>query len=234
MTFRPTEARRIALQLSNNQSDAAGLVDSFVQICVFLNEHPESFAKRSSKSQELTLETAQLERLAQQYFNKYRQSNFPRPPHTVPDSAVSMVLAEAFGYTQRDVDRIKQEHQHAMAAENCVGALLERYIDSVLRPHGWSWNCGDFIRAIDFINRDQNGQWLTLQIKNRDNSENSSSSAIRIGTTIQKWFRSFSRTGATNWDGLPDLMRGYNLSKQGFMQFIRTYLQREQQRLQGR
>jgi SinI restriction endonuclease len=56
-------------------------------------------------------------------------------------------------------EKIKIEHQYSMCAENCVGALLERYLDSVLRKQGWHWCCGDFIKAIDFINKDQNGKF---------------------------------------------------------------------------
>ena len=111
-----------------------------------------------------------------------------------------------------------------MVAENCVGTLLERYLDSVLRPHGWHWCCGNFVKAIDFVRQDHDGQWLALQIKNRDNSENSSSSAIRSGTNIQKWFRSYSRTGNTNWHNLPPLMQGFQVSEQGFISFVRSYL----------
>lgn len=118
-----------------------------------------------------------------------------------------------------------------MCAENCVGSLLERYLDSVLRPQGWYWCCGDFVKAVDFISRDENGQWLALQIKNRDNSENSSSSAIRNGTKIQKWFRSFSKKGGTNWDNLPQMMRGYNLSESDFIAFTKKYLEQEKAKL---
>lgn len=62
-----------------------------------------------------------------------------------------------------------------MCAENYAGNLLERYLDSVLRKNDWCWCCGDFVKAIDFIGKDDNGKWQALQIKNRDNTENSSS-----------------------------------------------------------
>lgn len=80
-----------------------------------------------------------------------------------------------------------------MAAENMVGYLLELYISTALEEHGWIWCAGDFVRAVDFIKRNSNGQWEAVQIKNRDNTENSSSSAIRNGKEIKKWFRSYSK-----------------------------------------
>jgi len=130
----------------------------------------------------------------------------------------------AYGYSLEDCEKIKLTHQQSMCAENAVGALLERYIDSVLRNYGWHWCCGSFVKAIDFIKRAENGNWYELQIKNRDNSENSSSSAIRNNTQIQKWFRTRSRTGETNWNKLPPLMQGHGLSEGGFRLFVETYL----------
>lgn len=133
-------------------------------------------------------------------------------------------MRSAYGYSLAQSERIKKEHQHSMSAENCVGALLERYLDSVLRTEGWHWCCGDFVKAVDFINQDEDGKWIALQVKNRDNSENSSSSAIRNGTPIQKWFRSFSKKPKTNWDNLPPAMRNKGLSEEGFLTFIENYI----------
>lgn len=65
-------------------------------------------------------------------------------------------------------------------------ARLEEYIYHNVKDRGWLWCCGIVFRAVDFCLRD--GSYL-LQIKNKYNSENSSSSAIRTGTNIQKWYR---------------------------------------------
>lgn len=145
---------------------------------------------------------------------------------------VSVVMSEAYGYTYQECEIIKKEHQYSMSAENCVGALLERYLDSVLRPQGWHWCCGSFVRAIDFIKKNADGTWVALQIKNRDNSENSSSNAIRNGTSIQKWFRSYSKSGKKNWENLPELMCGFNLSEDGFIDFVKKYLRKEKLKIQ--
>lgn len=179
------------------------------------------------------LDLGGLKILAEKYFSAYRKSDFPTAPTTIPDEIVSIVMQEAYGYQAADSERVKLEHQHAMSAENCVGSLLERYLDSVLRKNGWHWCCGDFVKAIDFISADGQGSWMAVQIKNRDNTENSSSSGIRNGTPIQKWFRSFSRTGATNWDNLPFSMKGYGLTEAGFIAFVRSYIESEKIRLHG-
>ena len=224
MSFDKTLAQEIARHYSNDQGEERGLVNSFVQVCHFLYDHPDRLSLRL-KGNILSVQTDQaIHLLARRYFAGFRRSDFPILAGTVPDEMVSIVMMEAFGYTKEESERIKVDHQYAMVAENCVGTLLERYLDSVLRPHGWHWCCGNFVKAIDFVRQDHDGQWLALQIKNRDNSENSSSSAIRSGTNIQKWFRSYSRTGNTNWHNLPPLMQGFQVSEQGFISFVRSYL----------
>jgi len=60
-----------------------------------------------------------------------------------------------------------------------------------LIAYGWHCAWGETIRSVDFCSED--GQ--LLQIKNRSNSENSSSSRVREGTNIIKWFRVNALTG---------------------------------------
>ncbi len=222
--FSRESARQAALAVTNDLDSEAGLVEAFTEVCHFLHDHPGTLSWRSRKNRPDIYSADGLERLADKYFKGYRRSDFPKEPTTIPDEAVSVVMQVAYGYSQTQNEKIKIEHQHSMSAENCVGALLERYLDSVLRAEGWHWCCGDFVKSVDFVRRDPSGQWLALQIKNRDNSENSSSSAVRKRTTIQKWFRSFSRRRDTNWGNLPPLMQGYDLSEQGFLAFIEAYL----------
>ena len=214
-------------------NDEKSLIESFVIICQFLAEYPSAISWRTSKAnphKPTVVNQNDLSQLAKKYFEGYRRSDFPVEPSTIPDPMVSTIMSEAYGYSNQECQRIKIEHQYAMCAENCVGNLLERYIDSVLRENGWNWCCGEFVKAIDFLGKNNDGEWIALQIKNRDNSENSSSSAIRDGTKIQKWFRSFSkdtkkgRSSFTNWNNLPPLMRGYDLSEEGFKEFVIQYI----------
>jgi hypothetical protein len=221
MSFRIQDARQAAKHFVGQDISEVGLVESFAQVCQFLADNPERQARASNVERLSSKEGLDL--LAQQYFSAFRKSAFPGLPGTTPDAMVQIVLQIAFDLAPIDTNRIEREHQLAMSAENAIGALLERYLDSVLRPKGWHWCCGNHVRAVDFV-RKEAGTWLMLQIKNRDNSENSSSSAIRSGTAIQKWFRSFSRTGGTNWDNLPALMQGHGLSEEGFIEFVNTYL----------
>ena len=231
MSFDEELAKRVVAEfVNNNNPEEKGLDIAFVEICRFLDDNPDRLSWRTKNKPILNDENG-LKALAKKYFDGFRKSDFPAQPKTVPDEMVSIVMQYAYDYSPEDCERIKIEHQYSMCAENCVGSLLERYLDSVLREKGWYWCCGDFIKAIDFISKDENQKWLALQIKNRDNTENSSSSAIRNGTQIQKWFRSFSKKGATNWDNLPELMKGYKLSEQGFIAIVKQYISKEKSRL---
>ncbi len=223
MTFDIELARRIGVANSTEAGNEIGLAESYANVCAYLADNPSSLSLSGKSKPDLKTEDG-LIKLAGKYFSSFRSSNFPSTPNTVPDEMVSVVLQYAYDHPKQDCARIKLQHQQSMAAENCVGALLERYLDSVLRQYGWHWCCGSVVKAIDFVRKNNDDSWLSLQIKNRDNSENSSSSAIRKNTIIEKWFRTFSRTGKTNWDNLPPLMQGYGLSEDGFLQFVRTYL----------
>lgn len=72
-----------------------------------------------------------------------------------------------------------------------------------------------------------------LQVKNRDNSENSSSSAIRAGTEIEKWHRTFSKKAGANWSVFPDERLKTELSEENFERFVRTYLHAIRQQQQS-
>ncbi len=233
MTVDEMRLREIVNEIAANE-DEKGLVNSFANICLFLAEFPSELSWRASKAAvKPDIGTSSgLEALASRFFEGYRRSDFPADPSTVPDEMVSVVMEEAYGYGPKKCGEMKVEHQHSMCAENCVGNLLERYLDSKLRASRWSWCCGDFVKAIDFLGKDDSGQWVALQIKNRDNTENSSSSAIRDGKRIQKWHRSFSkdtkkgRSSFTNWANLPPLMQGFGLGEEDFQVFVREYLRR--------
>ncbi|MCS7069464.1 MAG: SinI family restriction endonuclease, partial [Meiothermus sp.] len=98
-----------------------------------------------------------------------------------------------------------------------LGDLLERYIANRLEPRGWIWCAGNIVSSVDFLREDLT---VALQVKNRDNSENSSSSAIREGTNIKRWFRIYSRKGRTNWENFPFAS---GLSEDDFHEYIKDY-----------
>ena len=217
MPFDLTFARNAITQIDPQ------LADRYCRIIQFLGENPD--LARSLKNVPLGSDIY-ISRQASNFVTA-RNPRAPQPPTTVPDQLVSLILHKYFKVESQNLAFAQQTHLLSMGAENLIGDLLERYIASQLEPLGWIWCPGALVKAVDFIRPVQtfNGTgWQILQIKNRDNSENSSSSAIRNGTSIEKWFRTFSKNGATNWDKFPDATAAQHLSEQGFYSFVEQYL----------
>ncbi|MDI7776340.1 SinI family restriction endonuclease [Asticcacaulis sp. EMRT-3] len=197
------------------------LADRYVGLIRFLAAYPETASRRGK----VEVGSAKYIKLRAKSFAESRNPKAPSFPATVPDKMASVILENFFGVPSENLERAKQEHLLSMSAENFVGYLLERYLASVMEPLGWIWCSGEMVKAADFIKPEaDNKTWRLLQVKNRDNSENSSSSAIRNGTIIEKWFRTFSRTGMTNWQGFPCEVTAPALSENGFETFVRHYL----------
>ena len=200
------------------------LAQKFAALVSFLVSHPAAASPLRGGSAPAVGSVEYLHRQAIA-FSQGRNMKAPKPPETIPDEMVSVILVTYFGIQQSDAERVKREHLLSMSAEGVVGNLLERYLASVMEPNGWIWCSGAMVRAADFIKPPAHGgSWRLLQVKNRDNSENSSSSAIRIGTDIEKWHRTFSKKVGSNWSAFPDISLRKNLSEDAFKTFVRSYL----------
>ena len=211
------EVQTIAATYSSDENE----IDGFVTLWRFLSENTYYFFWRGTAQPNLHEQTGANE-LAKRYF-KYKFAKVSlSTPQTVPDEMVSVVLKRFYNHSLEKIKTIKIEHQQSMAAENMIGELLERYIDSISSKIGWVWCCGSLVRHVDFIKPETSGYRL-LQIKNRNNSENSSSKAIRDNTSIEHWFRTYARTGKTNWGNFPDTSLRSSLSEAGFISFIENY-----------
>lgn len=219
-----TQAKEAAAAIGGKHD--AHDVQCLATLLAFLREDPGALSWRGKRRPVLTTSVGRIE-VARRYLAARRKPVVPSTPSTTPDPIVSEVLETYYSYPTRDRARLQKEHRDSMAAENTVGALLERYIASIVEPLGWVWCAGDCVTAVDFI-KSADGGWATLQVKNRDNSENSSSSKVRVGTQIKKWHRSKSRSSETNWRNFPDLEAARLLSEHGFIQFVRGNLRRPQ------
>jgi len=146
----------------------------------------------------------------------------------VDNALISRVAA--INYVDKDtLEKYITGHFLFMSAENRNGTILEEYLAQVLEPYGWIWCAGSSYRAIDFCYLGKNP--ILLQVKNKYNTENSSSSAIRLGTTIQKWNR-LKRPRAKepnktipNWDVLQKIVKAdtelaSQLSEEAYLNYI--------------
>lgn len=113
------------------------------------------------------------------------------PKSACTDPAIKIIVKATKQLTDEDATCGENTHNLFMSAENIQGNLLEEYIALKIRPYGFLWCGGNVLHAVDFCNTDGS---VFLQIKNKSNTENSSSSGVREGTTIQKWFRLGTRT----------------------------------------
>jgi SinI restriction endonuclease len=201
------------------------LVKEYVTVIEFLAMSPESAAALKGKKPPVIGSAAYIQKHAIG-FCESRLPRGPKAPETVPDEMVSYILEHYFKVARGQLEDIKHTHKLSMGAENLVGDLLERYLASVMEKHGWVWCSGAMVKAVDFVKAPSkaSAEWLLLQVKNRDNSENSSSSAIRNGTAILKWHRTFSKKQGSNWSKFPDENVAGELSENGFRAFVGKYL----------
>jgi hypothetical protein len=124
--------------------------------------------------------------------------------------------------SDEDLVKIVEGHSIQMSLENLVGELLEEYLSIELGKLGWYCCWGSSIDAVDFCNEDGD----LLQVKNSDNSENSSSSRVRNGTEIKKWYRRKSTKKETFcWDKIIDIVGECDLSELGFREFVKLVME---------
>jgi hypothetical protein len=212
-------------------TSAEGILEDFEEhkkslqvILDFLKLNPDRISNgRASKNYPKDSE-AWWTRWAQK-FVKGRELRAINQPKTKSDNMVSELLLSYFDLEAKDLEVALQNHRNAMSAENAIGGLLEAYLAVHLEKKGWVWCSGETVKAIDFLLVLPNGQFRTLQVKNRSNTENSSSSAIRNGTDIEKWHRMDANTGALKWDKFPDESIQGEISEDGFKEFVRAYIQ---------
>jgi len=140
-----------------------------------------------------------------------------KPTGTVPDDIISNILsARLSDLTANDLKEVCDAHRLSMSAENLLGGLLEEYLADRLLTNKWYCAWGKTITSVDFCS----SKYELLQIKNRSNSENSSSSKVRVGTKILKWHRVNAATGETNWKQLSDLTGCTEISESDFKSFV--------------
>jgi hypothetical protein len=160
----------------------------------------------------------------QKWVDKYRNGIEQRitrrassPPGTIADPIIDTIInARLEDLDNSQLEQIKHAHRLSMSAENILGLLLEEYLADKLIQFDWHCAWGETIRSVDFCS----ATGALLQIKNRSNSENSSSSRVRLGTSIEKWFRVDALTGRYMWAQLNVQFRTDIFSEDNFKQFV--------------
>lgn len=164
-----------------------------------------------------------IEKWARNYIDGY--NNRPsvkkgNKPGTFPDYIIKLILEIATNNIEKKtLDAIAEGHSLMMTIENLTGYLLEEYLSVKLKENGWYCCWGASMVSVDFCKEDGS----LLQVKNSDNSENSSSGAIRNGTKIKKWARRNSKKeGKDYWPKLNEIVGRTDLNEKDFEHFVIT------------
>ncbi|WP_353258344.1 SinI family restriction endonuclease [Prochlorothrix hollandica] len=169
------------------------------------------------------------------WLNKYKKglqnrisSRISKKPQTVSDPVIKTIISTRLEYlSAQDLDKIIGAHRLSMSAENILGLLLEEFLATKLYQYGWHCCWGEVLRHVDFCHQDGS----LLQVKNRSNSENSSSSRVRINQPIEKWHRVDARTGLCQWSLFNERFNVDDFSEISFVSFIQDILSKNPQAL---
>jgi hypothetical protein len=154
-------------------------------------------------------------------FNGRASQRTSNPPGTVTDPIIEKIIVSRLeNLSDEDLKKIKYAHRLGMSAENILGLILEEYLSENLIEYGWHCAWGGTVKSVDFVH--ENGS--LLQIKNRSNSENSSSSTVRDGTEIKKWYRIKADRVEYMWPQLNEICGTTNLSEDSFVDFVQRTL----------
>jgi len=212
------EAAIIAAQIDGISVDECYM---FGEIMEFLWDNPAYVAAQKGRAgrPNILLEEG-VKNVAERWYRGRTQKPALSTPRTIADPAVMAILIDKYKVVPAEAINY---HFQAMAAENILGTLLEKYIASEMEHYGWTWAAGEIIKAVDFLKKTDD-EFIPLQVKNRSNSENSSSAAIRNGTDIIKWHRINAYTAETHWDNFPEPELRGTLTEEGFQAFIKETL----------
>ena len=85
------------------------LSDKYASVIHFLSTHPETAAALRGTSAP-TIGSEEYVRRQASAFSLSREVRAPKPPNTVPDEMVSVILISYFDINKADTERIKREH----------------------------------------------------------------------------------------------------------------------------
>lgn len=144
------------------------------------------------------------------------------PPGTIADPIIEKIIGSRITNLKAvDLNKITFAHRLGMSAENILGLILEEYLSEKLKSKNWYCAWGETVKSVDFVNKDGR----LLQIKNRSNSENSSSVSVRDGTHIEKWYRVKADRVMYMWSELNEICGTTNLSEDSFVEFTKNLIQ---------
>ncbi|ENK2293181.1 DNA topoisomerase IV subunit B [Vibrio parahaemolyticus] len=163
------------------------------------------------------LALSDIDKWLNKYLNGYknRKSVTQGNPTNTYDDDINDTIINAIR-SDINMNTINEASKLLKRSQMAIGNLLEEYLAEELATHGWYMAWGETVKSTDLVSNKNE----RLQVKNRNNTENSSSSQVRNGTDIIKWHRLNANNGAKYWDSLVELTRCRTLSEERFKSFI--------------
>lgn len=211
--------------LSQSQIKAASYainaVDSkihkqFVKLMKFLSMNPEFQGKIRGKNPPAFGSDQYFEKTASM-FSEGRHISPPMNSGKETDNLLKLLFQKLNPNLPLEISIATRIHGDFMVLENKVGKILESYLAHKLEPLGWIWCSGDFVDKIDFVKIDSKYSVNVLQVKNKDVTENSSSSKGR--GNIPKWSRLKGKTADPDWQNFPDVEGRNLISEKAFLDY---------------
>ncbi len=169
----------------------------------------------------LTLDN--IDKWLEKYLNGYknRKSVTHGNPTKTYDDSINDVIINTIR-ADIDMKTINEASKLLKRSQMAIGNLLEEFLSEELASYGWYMAWGETVKSTDLVSN-QNER---LQVKNRNNTENSSSSQVRNGTEIIKWHRLNAKNGTKYWSALVELTECEALSEENFKRFIEQVVSR--------
>jgi hypothetical protein len=184
----------------------------------YLKNHPEAWTKKYKKT------PITIEKITADITTMFDLEPKIKEPTTIPDELVAELLELLCGNKKSQRGLIQKQYNNQKQVEQViVGTFLEFYILKNALAYGWV-QTGNCLSGIDMIQQNEDGSWNRLQIKNSDNTPNSSSAGfIKDKGNIITWKRRRSTKGTYYWDEFPDKNVRGHLSEDNFREFINDY-----------
>ena len=183
---------------------------------------------------------------AQKYLSAWKtlpSQRVAKPKGAATDEALIQLLIPHAG-SETEARAWARHHNYFMSAENTGGSLLEEYVASKISPKGWIWCRGEILTAVDFCRDDCSA---FIQVKNKSNTENSSSKGFRDSHNAPMWYRMEAERKAgqivTRWPDLVAFVKEHSgadaaipdalMSESDYLSFVRKVSEANERLING-
>ena len=143
----------------------------------YLNDHPQAWTKKIKKEPA----PITVDRITLDITKMFDTEPQIKKQTTVPDELVAELLEILCGNEKSKRKQYQKQYNNQKQVEQVIiGTFLEFYILKYSSQYGWA-QTGNCLSGIDMIQNNDDGSWNRLQIKNSDNTPNSSSAGFIKG-----------------------------------------------------